>query len=163
MAAESFLALTAISTVATVVSSVQSAQAARMAAEAESDAALFNARVAIDDATAEENRQRRLAKRELARRRGTAAKAGVTFEGTPLDFQIFAAEEFEIDALNARRQGVVESDLLRARSRSVLAGGRAQSRSLLVGGAARAAGTAASGIGTASSVFGFGAPKKSGG
>jgi hypothetical protein len=135
------LLFSALSAAASITSSVISAKAAQDAGYAQADEAEFNALAAQQDAQAEEERRRRLAARELAHARGRSAKANVVFEGTNVDFQVFAAEEFEIDALNVRREGIVKSTLLRAQATGFAKAGQSQSRALLVGGVAQASGT----------------------
>ena len=141
------LFMTIVSVASTTYSAIQQSKAAQYAGDANADAAEFNAVAAQQDAQAEEERRRRLASRELAHARGRSAKANVVFEGTNVDFQVFAAEEFEIDALNARREGIVKSTLLRAQATGFREGGALQSRAILAGGAATATNTVISSVG----------------
>ena len=87
-----------------------------------------------------------------AQNRAGFAKAGVTTEGSPIDYLEGQAIKLEIDALRIRREGTVGAEdqlasaqLNRARGRNALAGGRRQRRASY----ATAAGKAIGGLGGA--------------
>jgi hypothetical protein len=53
----------------------------------------------------------RLAKRRtLSSQRFTAARAGIQFEGTPLDVQVLTEREMELDAMQIYREGQIEKE-----------------------------------------------------
>lgn len=118
-------------------------------AQAESQAALreYNAQLAEREAVEaqeaaayEEQKFRKGGERLKARQRARYAKAGVTFEGTPLDVMEQTASELEMDALMIRRGGQVgarrltaEAQLQRFAGRSALLRGRAARRASQLG------------------------------
>jgi len=117
--------------------------------QAESEAALreYNAQLAEREAIEaqeaaayEESKHRKAGERLKGRQRTLYAKAGVTFEGTPLDVMEQTAAELETDALMIRRGGLIgaqrltaESQLQRFAGRSALLRGRAARRSSQLG------------------------------
>lgn len=103
-------------------------------AEAAAQAAEFNRAKALQDASAEEARIRREARKELGRRALGAAKAGVLLEGTPLDLLAQTAAEFELEAVNARVAGANTANLERRRAKNLRKQGRSAAISELIGG-----------------------------
>lgn len=82
-----------------------------------------------------------------AKQRTGFAKAGVTTEGSPIDYLEQTAIELEIDALRIRRQGTVGAEdslasaqMNKARGRNALLGGRRQRRASYVSAAGQAVG-----------------------
>lgn len=112
------LIATLVSTVGTVVATQQQSKAQKAAADAQADAAEFNAAVIRQEGQTEASRLRRVKGLELSRIRAGAAKAGVTFEGSPVQFFTAQAAELERDAMNAERAAVHESNLLELRAKS---------------------------------------------
>lgn len=90
------------------------------------------AREAQEAAAIEERKHRKGGERLKARQRALYAKAGVTFEGSPLEKMEETERELEEDALRIRRGGLVgyrrytaEASLERMAGRSALLRGRA--------------------------------------
>lgn len=133
-------------------------------AQAESEAAMreYNARLAEREAAEaqeaaafEERKLRKGGERLKATQRARIAKAGVTFEGSPLDVMAETARELEMDALLIRRGGqlgaqrfTAEAALSRLAGKSALLRGRAQRRAAQFGMAATAIGGTAGILGT---------------
>lgn len=116
------LTLAIVSIIATVVSTAvaqnQQSKAQKAQADAAADAAEFNAQVVQQEGQTEAARLRRVKGLELSRIRANAAKAGVTFEGSPVQFFTAQAAELERDALNAERSAVHETNLLELKAKS---------------------------------------------
>ena len=129
------------------------------AAQAKSQAALdeYNAQLAEreavearDVAAFEERRFRKGGERLKARQRAAFAKAGVTFEGSPLEVMEQTAIELETDALMIRRSGqlgagrlTAEAGLQRFAGRSALLRGKAKRRAGTISALATGLGGAA--------------------
>ena len=112
--------------------------------QAKDEAALdeYNAKLAEREATEskeaaayEESKFRKGAERLKATQRARYAKAGITFEGSPLDVMAQTASELEMDALMIRRGGqlgyqryTAESELYKYAGRSALLRGRSARR-----------------------------------
>lgn len=115
----------------------------------------------LDVAGAEEIRHRKAGAAFKAEQRAGYAKAGVTLEGTPMDFLEEQAIRLEGDALNIRRSGsigyqdsMVSADLNRYAGRTAFARGRNQRR----GSYATAA---AQGVGSLGRAYSFGSRRQS--
>jgi hypothetical protein len=119
---------------APLVGGLQEASAARAAGDAESAAALYNARLAERQGTLEASRRRRAGRQEVTRQRVASAAGDVALVGTPLDFIVDNAEAVERDAVNAEVDARRTAALERARARQAKATARtAAGTSLLTG------------------------------
>ena len=135
----------------------EAGRAAEEQAEREAELHAYNAQLAEKEARQaqeaamyEETKLRKGGERLKARQRALYTKAGVTFEGSPLDVMERTASELEMDALLIRRGGVLgyqrytaEAALSRMAGRSALLRGRAQRRASKWGIAATGLGGAA--------------------
>lgn len=81
---------------------------------AASDAANYNARLAEMEAASKERAQRDASQRQLAGIRASLGKSGATSAGTPLLVLADSAANAEIDALNTRYGGALQSSIYRA-------------------------------------------------
>ena len=93
-----------------------------------------------ESAAYEESKHRKAGERLKAKQRAGYAKAGVTFEGSPLEVMEETASELEMDALMIRRSGQVgaqrltaEAQLSRFAGRSTLLRGKAKRRASYYG------------------------------
>src|SRR3990167_970929 len=112
--------------------------------DAAEDAADFNARVLAEQAAIEEDRKRRIAKRELASQRTAYAKAGVRLEGSPLEVLVANAAELEREIFNLRVEGARRVDYQMLQRKAAGATGRAKrvaAGASLLSGTAGSAGT----------------------
>lgn len=91
---------------------------ALQAGRAEASAANYNAEMARREAESKEALQRQQSSRQIAGIRAGISKSGVTFEGTPLMVLAESAANAEIDALNTRYSGQMESNLYRMRGQA---------------------------------------------
>jgi hypothetical protein len=83
--------------------------------QAASAAANYNAQMAERSAAQKEQLQRTAAQRQMGAIRAGIAKSGARTEGTPLMVLAESAANAEIDALNTKYSGQMESSLYRAR------------------------------------------------
>ena len=123
-------------------SQYEAGKAAQAQAKSEAGLREYNAQIAEREAREaqeaaayEEQKFRKGGERLKARQRALYAKAGVTFEGSPLDVMEQTAVELETDALMIRRGGqlgarrlTAEAQLQRYAGRSALLRGRAARR-----------------------------------
>lgn len=91
------------------VSQIQQGQAAKATSKYNAALAENNAIAARQQAAFQEARQREQAERQLAAQRVRFGKSGATAEGTALDVTADQAARGELDALNIRRSGVLQS------------------------------------------------------
>lgn len=136
------LAAAAIGTGISVFGQVQQAKATKAAAE-------FNARVAENEAVNVENeraesvRRKRIEnRRALAKQRAGAARAGVLFEGSPLDIAAETAGELELRVLDENRAALAERTRLTAQAGITRFEGRQRPKAAKIG----AVGTGIAGI-----------------
>lgn len=108
------------------------ARGAKTTADAISDAAKYNAKLARREASIEEARIRRRNRRALSSMRVSFAKAGVQMEGTPLEQMAFAASELERDAVNARLAGEATAALDESRAKNARTIGRQRASASLL-------------------------------
>lgn len=117
-------------------------------ADFNADLAVRDAAQKLDVASAEESRHRKAGAAFKAEQRAGYAKAGVTLEGTPMDFLEETAIRLEGDALNIRQAGYVgyqdsmmEAQLQRWAGRTALARGRNQRRASYISAGGNAYGS----------------------
>lgn len=140
-----------------VAGQVQAGREARAQGKSQEALREYNARLAErearearDVAAFEERRLRKGGERLKATQRARIAKAGVTFEGSPLEAMEQTATELETDALLIRRGGLIgaqrftaEAALSRVAGRSALLRGKAKRRAATIGAFATGLGGAA--------------------
>lgn len=114
-------------------------RAAEAQADAIASAARFNAAVALEEASLEATRRRRIARQTLATQRLAFAKAGVRIEGTPLELLAQNAAELERDIVNVRIAGRRTAALDIARARNVRETAKTLKGAALLTGLARGA------------------------
>lgn len=114
----------ALSNIAGVGQGVLTAIGAKTTADAEKDAAKFNAAETLRQAADEEQRIRRVAERQASVNIVRIAKSGVRLEGSPLSVLAHNAELVEKEALNVRHQGAVQAALFRARAKQAEKAGK---------------------------------------
>jgi hypothetical protein len=100
--------LATVGTGLSAVGSIRQGQAASAAAN-------YNAQMAERSAGQKEHLQRTQTQRQIGAIRAGIAKSGARTEGTPLMVLAESAANAEIDALNTRYSGQMESSLYRAR------------------------------------------------
>jgi hypothetical protein len=103
---------------ALIGSTLFSAMGQAKAANAQAQAAEYNASLAKMEASAEEARRRRESSKVMGKMRAGRAKSGVTTEGTPLMVLSESAEMAELDALNARWSGETQSEAYKRKASS---------------------------------------------
>lgn len=91
------------------IGSVQQGNAAKSAANYNARVAENNATLARQQAAAQEEQHRRLARRQLGQMRAAYGASGVTMEGSPLDILAQSAKDAELDALNIRYGGELKA------------------------------------------------------
>jgi hypothetical protein len=123
-------------TLATVGTGLSVAGALR-SGQANSQAADYNAAMAQREASSKEVRIRQEGERSIGRLRASISKSGATFEGTPLMALAESAANNEIDALNVRQGGEMESSLYRMRGQSARRTGYVQAGTSLLSGMSR--------------------------
>ena len=133
----SFLPVMALSQTVGVLGTVASAFGAIQQGKAEQNAANYNAAAARADAASREAAQRTQAQRQLSGIRANVAKSGATMAGTPLMVLAESASNAEIDALNTRRSGAIESDIYTARGRNARTAGNLRAGTSLLSGMSR--------------------------
>jgi len=119
------------------VGSVAGAMGALQSGSADKNAANYNAQAARSDAASKEAAQRVNAQRQLGSIRANLGKSGATTAGTPLMVLAESASNAEIDALNTRRTGTVESDIYTARGKNARAAGNLRAGTSLLSGMSR--------------------------
>lgn len=126
---------------APVAGGLMQAGAARAGAQAESQAAIYNARLAEMEGASKAAYVRRAGHRELTSEfvRASAAGGVRVDQGTPLDVQAQHAYEIEREATNAEIEARNTSRLERARARSVRRAGKISAGNALLSGATQAA------------------------
>jgi len=103
--------ISAVGAVTNVIGTMQQSKAAQASANAQAQAAAYNQQLAQQEASAEEARRRRMAAAQMGAIRSGIAKSGASMEGTPLAVLASSAEQAEMDALNARWEGRISSNL----------------------------------------------------
>ena len=114
-----------------------SAMGAIQSGKADQSAANYNAQAAQQDTASKEAAQRVNAQRQLAGIRANISKSGATSAGTPLMVLDESASNAEIDALNTRRTGIVESNIYTARGRNASTAGNLRAGTSLLSGMSR--------------------------
>lgn len=127
------------------VGTIASAQAQSNAAKYNAQISEQNATIARQNAAEQEARQRRLAKKRLGALRAGVGASGVTMEGSPLAVMQDTAQQLELDALTIRHQGdlkargyKVNAELDRTQAKNVKKQGYLKAGSQLLSGGARA-------------------------
>lgn len=108
--AGAFSAGTALASAGSVIGALGAIGQGRAA----SDAANYNARLAEMEAASKERAQRDASQRQLSGIRASIGKSGATSAGTPLLVLADSAANAEIDALNTRYGGALQSSIYRA-------------------------------------------------
>ena len=119
------------------VGSVAGVMGALQSGRADKNAANYNAQAAQQDAASKEAAQRVNAQRQLGSVRANIGKSGATTAGTPLMVLAESASNAEIDALNTRRTGIVESNIYTARGRNASTAGNLRAGASLLSGMSR--------------------------
>lgn len=114
-------------------------QAARDAAQAQSQAALYNAKLAEQEAQSRADYVRRAGHRELTSDFVQMSAGGVRVQGTPLDVLSQRAYEIEREATNAQIEGRNTARLDRAQAQGITRAGKVSARNALIGGIGQAA------------------------
>ncbi len=157
---EFLIAATIIGAVGSVVQGIQARQQARFqerVARQNAEIAIAigerNAKAAIIQAAAEEERFRLIRRRQISAARAAFGSAGVQVEGTPLEVLADQARMAEQDALLVRHQGTVAAEnarlgaLLDARRSTITAiGARQRGQQALVAGFVNAGSTLLTGF-----------------
>lgn len=104
---------------------------------AQADASNYNAAAARADAASKEAAQRTQAQRQLGNIRANIGKSGATSAGTPLMVLAESASNAEIDALNTRRTGIIESGLYTAQGKNARRAGNLRAGTSLLSGMSR--------------------------
>lgn len=126
-----------VSTVAGVAGTVMSVAGALQSGKADRNAANYNAEAARQDAASKEAAQRVQAQRQMGSIRASIGKSGATSAGTPLMVLAESASNAEIDALNTRRTGIVESDIYTARGKNAYSASKLRAGTSLLSGMSR--------------------------
>jgi hypothetical protein len=92
-----------------VVGAVQQGQAAAQAGEESAAIAEENAKIARQQAVAREDALRREQRRFSGEQRAATAQAGISFQGTSADIAKETAQLQELDLLNTRYEGLLQS------------------------------------------------------
>lgn len=103
------LLFTAASTAFSVIGAIQSANAESNAAKYNAAVAKQNAKIAQQQSATDIDRQRRIAYKTQGAMTAGYAASGVTMEGTPLDIMEQSAAEAKLDELNIKYNADLES------------------------------------------------------
>ena len=124
---------------------------AKHQADAEKDAAKFNARITREQTGQEVARIRAIGRREESTNITRIAKSGVRLEGSPLGVLAENAALVEREALQVQRAGMMQAALFKARARNAETAGRIGLAGSIIGagiGGASLFGTSGKGAGT---------------
>lgn len=112
-----------------------------MAGEAEQQAANFNAMLEEKAGFQKEALIRSQARRHKGKQRAAIGKAGVRLEGSALDALAETAARAEVDATNARKEALLNAEMLRRGGKMAKKGSRLAAGATLLSGLGKAAGS----------------------
>lgn len=134
-------ALLAIAGGTQILGGIAGAQSELMQGQVEAKAATFNAFLEERAGMQRSAAIRRQARKYKGSQRTAIAKSGVTLQGSALDAIAATAAQAEVDAVNTRREALVNAEMLRRQAKFAKQGAKMRAGATLLSSFGQAAGT----------------------